>query len=310
MTNSSNLEARGTPEWRASLKGEKRHRRDVRPKNPGRMYFTESDRAVLRLLYEYRILSQRQFERLLGRSRGTVQQKLIRLYHHRFVERIFPPIKRGMGRSPTLYVLDKQGYDALREEGIEDFSGFPKRDLSSLFLEHTLAINEVRIAINLACQRLGWGVLEWQGENEIKREYEHVIARERGRKQRSIPILPDSYFVIEIPGRGKSHFFLEVDRGTMPQERYKQKIVGYVAYLNLDIARRRFKAQGLRVLTVTDRPRRFPQLVQTASTVQGIGNRFWFAQLSAISGETVLTESIWRVAGVDASSSLFGSGNL
>ena len=303
--NSSNLDARNTPEWRQSLQGKKRVRRDQRPKNPKGMYLTENDRAIVRLVYDYRILSQRQLEQLLGKSRGTVQEKLIRLFHHQFLDRIFMPVVPGIGRSPTLYVLDKQGIALLRHEGIEDFSGLPSKRGSSFFFEHTLAINDVRIAMSRACQERGWRVAEWRDENAMKADYDRVRTRTRSGRTLDIPILPDSYFVIEIPDRGVSHFFLELDRGTMTQERFRQKLVGYVAYHKVGGYERRFKSAGLRVLTVTDKPGRFPKLVESARSVEGIGRRFWFAQLEAVTASSVLTEPVWTVAGSDDKATLF-----
>lgn len=307
MTNSSKADNPAIAQRRESSDVKKRYRRDRRPKSPKPMHFTDNDRAIIGYLYDYRLLTQQQIEQLLGRSRSTVQEKLIRLYHHKFVDRIFLSVRPGVGRSPTLYVLDKAGFDVLRAEGIEDFSGFPKANVSGLFLEHTIAINDVRIAVTLACQQLGWSILEWQSENQIKAEYERVGIKTRGGKQSTIPIVPDSYFVIEIPERGNSHFFLELDRGTMTQSRFRQKVIGYVAYLKLDITSRRFKSQGLRILTVTDKVNRFPRLVETAAGVQGIGNRLWFARLPDIRPETVLTEPIWHIAGLEQTRSLFSN---
>src|SRR5690606_6891162 len=83
----------------------KRHRRDRRPEQPRQMRETENDRQVIQLIYQYRILSQQQLERLLNKSRSRVQQIMMRLYHHEYVERLFLPVFITEGRSPTLYIL-------------------------------------------------------------------------------------------------------------------------------------------------------------------------------------------------------------
>lgn len=268
---------------------------------------TARDRHIVRLVYEYRILSQDQLRRLLGKSRSTVQQALVRLYHHQYLERVFLPVVYG-GNSPTLYILGSRGTALLQRFGVEDFTGVPSKNLSALFLEHTLAINEVRIAVTQACQQLGWSIWKWRTESEIKAAYDRVSVTV-GRKRQTVPVVPDSYFVVELPDRGVSHFFLELDRGTMTTERFKTKIAGYVAYYKSGAYEKRYNAQGFRVLTVVDSDGtgRVENLVAQTETVSGIGRRFWFARLSDVISESMLTAPVWRVAGSCEPAALFNN---
>lgn len=266
---------------------------------------TERDHQIVRWVYEYRILSQAQLQRLAGKSRSTMQQALVRLYHHRYLERVFLPVAYG-GSSPTLYILDTRGIALLQRLGVEDFSGLPSRGLSGVFLEHTLAMNDFRIAVTEACERLGWRIAVWRTENAIKADYDRVAVRTRG-KVEVVPIVPDSYFVVEIPDRGVSHFFLELDRATMTLRRFKTKIAGYVEYYKSGGYQKRFGAQGFRVLTVVDAPGtvRVENLVKDSESIPGIGRRFWFAHLPDLTPERVLTGQVWRIGGHAAPESLF-----
>jgi len=45
--------------------------------------------------------------------------------------------------------------------------------------------------------------------------------------------------------------------------------------------------------------------VESARSVEGIGRRFWFAQLEAVTASSVLTEPVWTVAGSDDKATLF-----
>lgn len=284
----------------------KRNRRNERPENPRPMKETERDKEIVKLVYAYRILSQGQLARLLNKSRSTVQQSLVRLYHHRYLERVFKPIAY-MGSSPTLYILDKRGIELMQRLGIEDFTGLPDKDISNMFLEHTQAINEFRIAMAQACQRLDFKILEWKTENEIKADYDKVNIKTQRGKTQAVPVIPDSYFVIELPGERVSHFFLELDRGTMTLERFKTKIAGYVNYYKQGAYEKRFEAKGFRVLTAVDTPGegRLNNLISQTATIPGIGRRFWFAHLSSIAPETVLTIPIWTIAGSTQPEPLF-----
>ena len=129
----------------------KRRRAHERVKTLYRMEEGANDRRIVQLVYDYRLLSQRQLERLLRRSKPTVQRLLRRLYDHRYLERVFLPLAT-FGSSPALYVLDKQGIDLLRRMGVEDFTGVPDKTVKPMYIEHTLAINEFRIAVAQACE--------------------------------------------------------------------------------------------------------------------------------------------------------------
>lgn len=269
-----------------------------------RMVERDNDRAIVRLVYEYRILSQRQIERLLNRSKPTVQRLLRRLYDHRYLERVFLPLTR-FGSSPALYILDRTGIELLRRHGIEDFAWQPDKTISSMYIEHTLAINEVRIAVNLGCQARGWTTGRWLSEAELKSRENYDLVTIPSYRQK-VSLIPDSYFSVVVPDKGTTHFFLELDRGKMVLKRFREKIEAYVSYYKSGAYARRYNAQGFRVLTVIDGvgEGRLRNLAKDATQVAGIGRRFWFAHLEDVTEQTVLTEPIWWVAGSDQKEAL------
>jgi hypothetical protein len=284
----------------------KKQRRDQRPEQPRPMRETENDRRIVELVYQYRLLSQSQIERLLVKSRSRTQQALMRLYHHQYLQRLFLPVWFD-GRSPTLYRLDKRGIALLQGLGIEDFSGLPSPKLSPLFLEHTLALNDFRIAMTQACEAQEWNIPVWKTENDIKEDYDYVTVQLGSGKAKRLPIVPDSYFLLDLPSKGVSHFFVELDRGTMTTQRFKEKVLAYVEYYKHGGYQKRFQAQGFRVLTVVDAPSRarLENLVQQTAKVTGIGRRFWFTSLAELKTEAVLTQQVWRVAGAEEREALF-----
>src|SRR5262245_16408142 len=44
-----------------------------------------------------------------------------------------------------------------------------------------------------------------------------------------LPVAADSFFSIR-DARGRTHYFLEADRGTMPLKRFTRKLIAYAAY--------------------------------------------------------------------------------
>lgn len=258
---------------------------------------TDNDVAVLRLVYQYRLLSQRQLEALVGKSPAMVQRITRRLFDAEFLDRRFLPVLSRPQPRFFLYVLDRRGADLLRSHGETEKIKLVPKDATPTFLEHTFAINEVRIRVTLACQKNGFELVTWKGENEIKAGYDRVAVPG---KAESVALVPDSYFVVKVPNKGTSHFFLELDRGTMDLDRFREKVEAYVSYQKSGAFERRYSAKSFRVLTIVD-PRnsdgklRTRNLKMITETVAGIGRRFWFAPLPTLTSENVLTSPAWQL---------------
>jgi hypothetical protein len=272
----------------------KKRRRDRRQSSPPAMQLTQRDKQIVEAVHVYRVLRQDQLERLFFGSKAAAQRVLVRLYDHGFLERRFVPVMAG--RSPTFYVLDRRGADLLRAElGYDELTWYhSSKDLKADFLEHMLAINDVRVAFVRACEGLGYPLITWLGETELKADYDHV--RVPG-NSRPVSVIPDGYFAIDTP-RGRAHFFLEVDRGTMTVARFKTKVQAYIAYYRSGKYEARFGAKGLRILTVTPSRARLDNLHSaTAAASGGHRNRFWFAVQETITPEAVLDKAVWYAGG-------------
>jgi hypothetical protein len=265
---------------------------------------TSNDQRVVKLVNEYRLLSQKHIETLTGKARSTVQQRLMRLYHHRYLDREFLPVSAGF--SPTLYRLGRRGIELIRRLGDE-----PKttstRSLSPYFLAHTLAINEFRIAINQKAWEHRYSVSRWVGEGEIKANYDRVSVSS-GQKNATLPVVPDSYFSLTAPGKPETSFFLELDRGTMTQKRFIHKVLAYVTYHKSGAFEQRYRKPSFRVLTVVDTSsrKRLKYLADASASVPGVGRKFWFAHLDDVTGKDIMVDKVWRIAGREALVSLWG----
>ncbi|MBZ0300043.1 MAG: replication-relaxation family protein [Anaerolineae bacterium] len=259
------------------------------------MRLTKRDKEIVEAVHRYRLLRQDQIEALFFGSRSATQRVLVRLYDHGFLERRFIPIYSG--RSPTFYVLDRRGADLLRAElGYEDLTWHhSSKDLSADFLEHTLAINDVRIAVTLAARQPGYELLEWRSESDLKAGYDRVRVHTGTGAVRSIPIVPDSYFVVQTP-LGRAPFFLEVDRGTETTVRFLTKVRAYAAYYASGDYERRFGNRSLRILTVTVGEKRRDNLQEVSQKINS-PQRFLFAVAADVRAATVFSLPIWYAAG-------------
>src|SRR5690606_26741363 len=208
-------------------KPSQRARRDTRKGSPPAIRLTQRDIEIIRAVYDYRLLTTQHLKTLFFPSLHQAYARLSALYHHGFLNRVFLGVYADKMNTPILYVLDKRGAELLQgEQGIDVIWTKELKSLTTQFLEHTLAINTVRVAVAKAAADFDYKLLTWKGENEIKADYDYVTIRGKTGRMQSVSVIPDSYFALETP-KGKAHFFLELDRGTMTTQRFKTKILAY-----------------------------------------------------------------------------------
>jgi hypothetical protein len=259
------------------------------------MALTERDRAIIRAVNDCRALTQEQIQALFFQSRSTAQFRLQRLYQHEFLERQFlSVVSGGPASSPAIYTLGKRGVKVLVDTFDYDRSHIrlPKGNFSWQFIEHQLAINDVRIAVTLAAAANGWTLEEWQDETGFRAHPDYVTLTDKRGKARKKPVLPDAYFCLATPN-GRSRFFLEVDKGTEELAKFRPQIRVYQAYTVSGQYQERYQAKSLRVLIVTTSPRRLANL-KLATEQAGGDRKYWLTTFDRITADTVLTAPIWQ----------------
>jgi hypothetical protein len=262
---------------------------------------------IIKAVHDYRVLRGDQLQALFFGSQSTASYRLSRLYQHDFLDRHFLPTIGGPASSPTLYTVGKRGVQVLREVfdyAPEEIKRRPSnKEFTSNWLEHATKINDVRVAIMLATQQHGYELEMWLDDTALKATYDYVTIKTAHGGTRKVSLIPDGYFVLQVPRR--ACFFLELDRGTMTNSQFKTKILAYQAYITSGQYQRRYGTTSLRVLTVVPGPVRLANLKRM--TEQADGKRtYWFAQLQAITPETVLDAPIWHVAGGNELNRLIG----
>ncbi|MBL8156505.1 MAG: replication-relaxation family protein [Anaerolineae bacterium] len=272
-----------------------RHRRVEEGERPP-MALTERDGEIIRLVHDCRLLTGEHIRTLFFASRSTAQYRLQRLFQHEFLNRHFlTRVTTAPAASPALYSLGRRGVQVLVDRyGYErDAIRLPRQSsLGWHTVEHTLAINTVRLAIMRAASLHGWTLLEWRDEGQFRAAPDYVgLMDGRGRTVEK-PVLPDGYGAIETP-RGVMRFFLEVDRGTEQLSKVAPQIAVYQAYTTSGLYQERFQARSLRILIVTTGEKRLLSLKRVVEA-EGGDRKYWFTTIEAISAETVLTAPIWE----------------
>jgi hypothetical protein len=275
-----------------------RRRRDQRSPEPTRMQLTERDISIVEAVHTHRVLSQKQIQLLIFGPKNVsgAKRRLRFLFDQGYLDRKFFPVQMDRLRSPTLYILDRKGAELLRlHRGYDELVWYSSsRQLKPTFLEHTLAINDVMVAVTLACSQPAYELETWVTENQIKADYDRVSITTSSGARRRVAVVPDSYFSILV-ANSRAPFFLELDRGTMTNKQFKDKIRAYLAYQKTRGLEKRFGIKNFRVLTVTVGEKRLENLKTATEEVRG-GSRFWFSTLSQVSAATVLHAPIWAVA--------------
>ncbi len=278
------------------------------------MILTPRDLELLRAVYRHRLLRSTHLVALSDGSPQTTLRRLQLLFHHGYLDR--PPMQLDWyvrGSEPLAYALGNRGAKVLASKGELKpgalRSETKNRDLSRLFLRHTLAVAEVMVAFEVACRNRE-GVRFIPPEEVLARAPEatlrlrlpfrwQVDVRE-GEKLHRLGVEPDRVFGLRFAdapeGRKVAYFFLEADRGTMPVARrglgktsFRRKLLAYQETWRQGLHRAHLGIPNFRVLTVTPSEERVRHLVEACLILNGGGSRvFLFTEKESLAHGNVL----------------------
>lgn len=288
-----------------------------RADEPPPMRLTQRDKAIILAVYHYRLLSSEQIEALFFPSeqpRGcqtSCQRRLQLLFHHQYLARVFQPIILGEGRTPYVYALDEKGADLAAATLGVDRAGIgwqPKvNQVGISFIAHTLAVNDVRVVMTLLTRQTPLKLVEWVSEADFRTaEYaQRVPIRMRG--GRTIRNYPDGYMRLALPGAAQdAHSFLEVDQGTMSNNRWQDKVRAYDEFRRRGLSQHHYGTSHFRILTITTSPKRLQNLKQATEKAGG-DHYFWFTTQDRVNlwQPQTLLDPIWWIATKDEPQALF-----
>ena len=279
------------------------------------MILTPRDLEILRAVHRHRLLRSTHLVALSGGSRQATLRRLQLLFHHGYLDR--PPMQLdwyARGSEPLVYALGNRGAEILEAEGGVRRDGVrwdtKNRNLSRVFLHHTLAIAEAMVAFEVAC-RSREGMQFIPPEEILTRApaetrclrlpFRWQVAVRWGGKPYRLGIEPDRIFGLrfegEPEGRNLAFFFLEADRGTMPvarkglaQTSFLRKLLAYQETWRQGLHKAHLGIPNFRVLTVTTNKERVEHLVVACRSISGGGSRlFLFAAQEELGSADILT---------------------
>jgi hypothetical protein len=184
-------------------------------------HLTDRDRQIALDCYEHRVLTTEQLMWLHFTGMRTARHRLTVLYQLRVLDRFRPLTPRGAGSTSYCWVLDDAGaYIVAEEHGIER-KAMRWRHASALALAssakltHHTHVNEFFARLAHDASRAHGALSEWYGERSLCDLFDGTIA-------------PDGYGVLSLSDRPPIHLLLELDRGTEPAGRLREKATRYV----------------------------------------------------------------------------------
>ena len=257
------------------------------------MVLQERDKKIIALCHDYRFLTQEQIRLLAGFScRVRAGIRLRKLFDNGYLSRRFLPVLQG--RAKILCFLGPKGAELISEKsGIDPLKIKQKRkqllEIRNFSLPHYLLINEFRLVFSLAAKNNPEISLKsWSTQKEIPLRLEEK------------EFYPDAYFIYGYHNKLYS-LFLEIDRSTETNKRFRGKLENYLKYGFDGYYRRQSGFQFFRVLIVCPSAARLKNLKKLIE--QKTDRMFWLAVQGDISSEKILTK-IWQRPAKDSLFSL------
>jgi hypothetical protein len=277
------------------------------------MRITSRDIELLRNISRLRLTSATQLAALDGGSAQNVSRALLALFENGYVERPVAQVASRLlyeGSRPTIYGLTRKGASLLRQHGEEVrrrlLDGIDKeRGAGWRFIEHTVSIAEFWVSLELAARnREDLRILERSEilEDAPKSKRDRLVRLEAsiriGGVLKRNSVVPDALFGLRINDERESFFMVEIDRGEMPVERFKNTQRTYftkkmLTYYEANRQQRHVHDLGIenfRVLTVTTDRRRVEKMMASLNAItEGRGsNMFLFVDQATLADSNPL----------------------
>lgn len=255
------------------------------PSSRGGGVIAPADLRVLAVVGRFVYLTARQVARRLyaETSLSYAQARLKRLADAGYLERRFLPRPARTGSAPIVYAVSRQGTRALAACGQPHATAPRPAGASYLFFAHTLALNDLLIAIERwCCHQPRLDLLEWRHERLLRHQPLFV----RLADGRSATVVPDAWINLRVDRRLQVCYLVELDRGTTGQGAWRRKVAALLAAASGPY-QARFGTRSLTILVLaTPGARRRDALLrwtETELTAQGRGGD---ADLFRFSGES------------------------
>ena len=187
------------------------------------IHVTQRDKQVLQSIRDLGLVSSYHVRYLHFPSHTRARKRLRQLWTIGLLARIERPAILGEGSKSKLYRITRKSAALIHGPQVRIPSVSRKRPISAQFAEHQLAINRFRVCVQLAVRSTpGVSLVNWIPDRGVKME---AAWEDESRRQSSV-IIPDSTFTL-WSGNHSFAYFLEVDLGSTPLKRLRNKLISY-----------------------------------------------------------------------------------
>jgi len=288
-----------------------RARRYQRRDDPAPFQLTERDLAILAHVARHRFVSSEHLVALDGGSAQNLLRSLRVLFDHGYLDRPYAQLAYMpvIGPRPMVYGLGQRGAQALSTHGhaLYDGTDWTERNkrAGAKFIEHTLAVADFMIGLELACRsrsdvallRQAAVIAEAPERTRTSREPLRLVVPGLDNKIGVASVIADGLFGLAFPDGTAAYFLLEIDRGSMPvvrsrfdQTSFKRKLKIYWEAWKAGRHAANFGVNQIRVVTVTESRPRLDHMIDAVNEItDGKGSNFFlFGEKTRLAGTSPL----------------------
>lgn len=201
-----------------------------------------NDLVLLEVAFRYRLIQQRHFVALTGRSAKALERRLLLLARNGYLGR------KKFAHTPYVFFASSAGQNELLLRGrIKESELRPKAfvDLRPLYADHELMLTDIHAAFWLASKSGPLSFVRWEQGRDLHGSVD--VGDEK------LPWRPDALASFKderrAEGSNTASFFLEADRSSEGHRQFADKLRAYWAALNGKEHEKRFGLPSFRVLT-------------------------------------------------------------
>lgn len=274
-----------------------------RARKPPRFQPQVRDGEIILAVYAHRFLTGQQVCRLFFGSQSRANRRLKYLFHAGYLDR--QPLGIGFGPNETIYTVGRNSIDFIAQRTQTDISEIKwmrrHNRVTPVHVRHTLAINDFRIALWLACMSHPTLKMDrWVDQRECRVKF--YSQDDRGEEILKV-FEPDGLAQIIAADNKTYSFFFEQDRGTSTNLRFRAKVERYLELSARGKIEDLFYCKLFRVLVITTSIERARNLKRVAEDA-GATN-FWFSWDENATPERILGP-VWFKTGSNGLMALWG----
>jgi hypothetical protein len=234
---------------------------------------TERDQEILVAVHQHRFLTTELVERAFfpppegprASECTSAYDRLRCLWLWGFLDRIELPVSRHLGgRRPYLYKLGRRGvpYVEARQTDEGPPVRVPRTDhMADAFVDHGLLVAAAWAHTKAVLRGSRARSFRWLAERELRARGWWVEDPRTGHR---IPVLPDGYAEIGLPGGGVHAFLVEVDMGSQTLAAFGRKVRAFEEWLRSGAFERALGPETFEVAVLTHSRRRLEHLCRVA----------------------------------------------